>query len=313
MKIVKFCLKFRKLCVKIEKGDSMQSYKGYYKPDLTVSYRNFSYPNNDKRCISQQFKVQRKEYVFLIVLKGSIKARLENETFIVDSGHMVFVDTNAFFGFDYLENMEHEQIFIAASPTVLDYDYDDETYLRAMHFMPNKKRIINFNEKKFKLIKQNINMIYKCLERDFGLSHLLPQIFSMISALDIYYDELYPAKMVSSDSLPTTIMNYIEHNFTKNITYETICEKFFVSKPSVLKIVKFFKGMTLQQYVEKLRMEFALYPMSKGDIDFVKIASLCGYKNYSTFYKAFLKNFNATPKDYFKQNFEKRNYDLPFS
>lgn len=99
------------------------------------------------------------------------------------------------------------------------------------------------------------------------------------------------------------IKQYINKNFTKNLTLDEIADKVFFNKYYMCHIFKSETGMTVKEYIELLRFMYArkLYAQGKKMSD---ISALCGYSDYSLFYKNFTKySGGRSPKDFFKNTY----------
>ena len=109
-------------------------------------------------------------------------------------------------------------------------------------------------------INECVNSIIQCIEKDLGRPHILPRVRAIISQLDIYYDENFNTEKNTTDSLSVRIIHYINRHYRENITYDLICEKFFVSKPTVVKIMKVLEGLTTNSANEILKEVLYILP-----------------------------------------------------
>ena len=91
--------------------------------------------------------------------------------------------------------------------------------------------------------------------------------------------------------------------YLKNITAESVAESFFVSKWYVNNICKRFYNKSFRQTIIDMRMWYAYNLIAKHPTMTInKIAEMCGYNEYSAFYKAYLNYFGISPKEYNQKN-----------
>ena len=98
------------------------------------------------------------------------------------------------------------------------------------------------------------------------------------------------------------IKDYINRNFTRALSLDEIAENVFFNKYYMCHVFKEDTGLTIKEYIELLRFMYArkLYAQGKKITD---IAALCGYGDYSLFYKNFTKySGGLSPKEFFSLN-----------
>lgn len=96
------------------------------------------------------------------------------------------------------------------------------------------------------------------------------------------------------------IIAYIDENYTDPSLYaENIAQKFNVSRNTVYNAVKIKTGYSLNEYIEKLRMQKAKSLLiDNSDMTIADIARSCGYYTTNTFYKVFKKHHRMSPSSY---------------
>lgn len=262
---------------------------GYYKDDLKI-YINFIEQTKYK---PYSLKIHR--YRIFILLQGEADVFYNGETFRLKENQLIFTDHDISYGYSFVDEKSAKYLEIIIHPSVLKNTFDDEEFLRSLTKTPIDKRIIDLNNDNYISLRQNVNDIIKCIDHNFGRAHLLPRVYSMISELDLYFDEITgPKERVFQDNLPLTIIDYVNHNFTEKITYKTISEKFFVSKPTIIKIFKAFSGVTMHEYVKRLRLEAAVN-LINDNTNIVTAAKMSGFEYYSTFLRAYKEKYNKFP------------------
>lgn len=96
-------------------------------------------------------------------------------------------------------------------------------------------------------------------------------------------------------------IDYIELNFFKNITLEDIVRLSTLSKSEFCKRFREMTGYSFHQYLNILRIRKACERIKSGD-KITAIYSFCGYEDFSTFYRNFVKIMGVSPAQYRKSN-----------
>lgn len=95
-----------------------------------------------------------------------------------------------------------------------------------------------------------------------------------------------------TDSKPIQeIIKYINENFTEKITLNDLQSRFFISKSHLCHLFPDVTGLTVHQYITKKRLVFARDLIKSGRSKSVA-AEMAGFNNYSSFYRAYMSEFN---------------------
>jgi len=103
-------------------------------------------------------------------------------------------------------------------------------------------------------------------------------------------------------SLFERILDYLNYNYTKKITVENICKKFYCSRSYVAHTFKREMGKSLPEYINSLRIESAKNMLKNSNMSIVEIASATGFEDRSYFSKCFTKETGMSPKQWRQKN-----------
>ena len=98
------------------------------------------------------------------------------------------------------------------------------------------------------------------------------------------------------DSVEYKIIRYVNKHLCEKLTLDTVCERFYISKPQLCRIFKKATGTTMGQYITIKRLVTARKLINDGAKP-TSVYSECGFGDYSTFYRAYVKNFGEAPSD----------------
>ncbi len=90
------------------------------------------------------------------------------------------------------------------------------------------------------------------------------------------------------------IIRYVNRNLTGKLTLDSICEKYYISKSQLCRLFKKATGTTLWNYVTVKRLALARELLAGGEQP-THIYGRCGFSDYSTFYRAYVKAYGIAP------------------
>ncbi len=101
------------------------------------------------------------------------------------------------------------------------------------------------------------------------------------------------------------IYNFIEKNFRDNIMVADIASKLELSDSAFCRYFKKTTGNTFSNFLNEYRITYACKLIQQSNDSFRDIAFLCGYNNFSYFFRVFKKVVGSSPSVYKKslQNF----------
>lgn len=140
-------------------------------------------------------------------------------------------------------------------------------------------------------------------KRRLNKAHFISLLKMFTSEICIEFDKTHPNDVEKySNEYNLRIYDYICQNFNKSITTDTVAEKFFVSRWYVNNICHRFYCLPFKQMVTDMRMWYARgLIMRNPNIRLIEVSQLCGYKEYSAFFKAYQTYFKISPKDDYKK------------
>lgn len=285
---------------------------GFYKPQLTVQFISFEII---RKCICFSEKNQQAEnYDIVFIDTGKFSFICNGVSFELKPGDIFISRPFENYTIIGLDNKNTSKITHISFSQSLFNEYNSEN--RFLRPFTDKKRGFN---------------IYKSDEfEDFS-------VYNLINRLRIYYSKKLPleAFVLATGTLITEIgiifdkknsilspdfseeymlrvYDYITSNCFNDITAQEVMKKFSVSRWYVDKVTKKFYGFSFGRTIKDIRMWQAQKYMEKN-IELKEVATLCGFENYSGFFRAYKSFFGVSPSDdlkYYKTHsyFNSRNW-----
>lgn len=116
----------------------------------------------------------------------------------------------------------------------------------------------------------------------------------LLSEINMCSHEPFSPKLRERNHLITRCISYIDNNFKHNINTEIIAKEMNVSSSTLFQTFKKEMGISLHKYIVEKRLIYA-HRLIMENQKATNVYLECGYNDYSSFYKAYLKMFRHPP------------------
>ena len=128
------------------------------------------------------------------------------------------------------------------------------------------------------------------------------QISLYISDLILHINRLVheknePKNQPLNTSLYSNLVEYIEQHLDDDLTLERLAEEFYVSKYHIAHVFKENVGLSIHQYITKKRLALCQEAI-RAKMNITEVYHTYGFGDYSSFYRAFKKEYGISPKDF---------------
>lgn len=271
--------------------------KGFYQPDLKVEYHECI----EMTIISEYSKPNKGYYRMLYIASGKYEIIANGEKFFAEKGALIISKPT--------ESFITRRLTVNAVLLKIDFhrslveNYTDYNALKFFHTLPCG---YTFYPASFEsgVCYDVLNSLVKSVIESHNRFYVMTRVLSVLSELNLYYDDIKKEDKFDKSNIAVTILEYVKSNFTMNITYKSLRDKFFVCDSTINKIFKSSSGMTFKETLNDYRLKYANDMMhnENTELNLSKIAELSGYKTYSTFYREYTKKFGITPNEVYTKN-----------
>ncbi|MBQ2287027.1 MAG: AraC family transcriptional regulator [Clostridia bacterium] len=122
------------------------------------------------------------------------------------------------------------------------------------------------------------------------VTNLLPLLNEIAYAFETKKDD------ETDTSLDFKIVSYINSHLTENLSLDSVCSEFHISKPQLCRIFKSATGSTVWDYVTVKRLVYARELLKSG-VSATSACTGCGFNDYSVFYRAYKRKYGVSPSD----------------
>lgn len=99
-----------------------------------------------------------------------------------------------------------------------------------------------------------------------------------------------------ASSVAEQVAAFLASNFQRSVSVQELADKYHYSAEYLSGVFKKRYGVSIRKYEERLRISHAKGLIWQGNLTMAEIATACGYKEYSTFYRAFLAHTQLSPQ-----------------
>lgn len=247
-------------------------------------------------------------YELYYSVSGGKQFLIDNQLYPIEPGDAFFINQFESHCLTSVDSAAHERILIHISPdylksisteaTDLDKCFRDHSqkYSHRIHLLPEEQKRFLFY---IDTLKESCNFGADIMER------------SSFSLLMVYMTKRYLKYMqyhgVARTSPPDQadghsvqvhgIISYINQHLGEPVSLEQIAGQFHLSPSYVCRVFKAATGTTINQYVTSKRLVHAKQLLIEG-YSAADAAELCGFGDYSNFFRAFTKATNISPQKY---------------
>jgi AraC-like DNA-binding protein len=238
----------------------------------------------------------------IIFISGNINYSIEGKNYSLKPYDIVLVNAGEIHKPTVLDNSDYERIIIYVSTQFLntykEIDYNlNYCFERAKKEHSNVLRIHSLDKSKLYQVCQE-------LEHSFTDSAFAKELYQKILFLEfmiqlnrtVISNHINYLDFVNGNPKLLPIIDYINEHLTEEITIDTLSENFYLSRYYLMHFFKEETGYTIGNYITEKRLLLAKSLVQNG----YAITDACfqsGFKNYSTFSRAFKKAFNTIPKN----------------
>lgn len=248
-------------------------------------------------------------YEFYFLIDGNVSISIEGKTHELSANDMIIIPPNILHHVhNYDKNIPYQRFVFWISK---DYHQkikeisEDYTYITDL--VKNKKKyIFHINKISFNaLIAKMIRLLEESHSSRFGKNTMFDLcIKDLILSINRTIHEADNAKLYKENNdLYNNILQYIESNLDTELSLDKLADAFFMSKYHISHLFKNNLGISIHKYIIKKRLEMCKNSLLKNE-SISKLYKEFGFRDYTSFFRAFKKEFGLSPKEY-KEKYKK--------
>lgn len=260
--------------------------------------RDISLSKVDSHCHSY--------YEFYFFISGNVTYTVESNRFSLHPGDILLIDPGQHH-FAVIDDFSsaYERYVLWLTPEFLEKLSSESTNLLLpfstinftgshLHLTPDI-RLIMTNLLQMLLIQAN-SQEYGA---DLLINAYITELLIYIAKIKLYQQPIYFEKDFNNNDLILHALNYITDHIHEDIRIEDITTYLFISKSHLARLFSSCMGISAHQYIIKKKLYLAKQELlSSSSVE--DICTSYAFGNYSSFFRAFKKEFGMSPRDFLK-------------
>lgn len=242
-------------------------------------------------------------YEFYVFMEGSVSMSIEGKAYHLKPGDMLLIPPGIrHHAFNVEENVPYQRFVFWISQ---DYCHRlkevSEDYVYLMKHVQSKKQFLyHYDPVGFNALQAKIFRLIEEIHADrFGKAAKIELCVNelMLHLNRTVYEMEHPTTRKEADALYDNIIQYIESHLDADLSLDELSKTFYVSKFHISHIFKENFGISIHQYITKKRLSMCRDAILSND-NITKVYLMFGFKDYTSFFRAFKKEYGISPKEY---------------
>ena len=249
-----------------------------------------------------------KYFEFYFFLGGDVSITIKKQKYTLEKGDMILLPPGVKHYITIHDpDIAYQRFVFWITPefaSELQKLSEDYVYL-LKHSKENNQYIYHFDTITFNTIQSKLFLIsdeihFEHFGKAVKLSLAVKDLILHLSR--VVYEMVNPQITTGQLSLFEKVLDYINEHLEEDLSLERLAKIFFASKYHIAHLFKEKYGLPVHQYVIKKRLALCKDALLNNE-EITEICLLCGFSDYSSFYRAFKKEYGLSPKQYKSQNF----------
>lgn len=265
--------------------------------------RDFELYYYEDRTLSKVDQHSHDYYEFYFFLEGDVQMQIGNTVYPFQSGDIMLIPP----GIPHRPIIRSQNIPYRRFVFWISQEYCSHlitvsrAYAYIMHYVDLHQTYlfhtdrVTFNGVQSKLLLLLEEMRSDHFGRDAKITLCVEDLVLHINRL--VYEQNTPQKSASEHSLYRLLLEYIEEHIEEDLSLEKLASEFYVSKYHIAHIFKDNTGLSIHQYITKKRLGLCREAIL-GKMNITEAYQMFGFGDYSSFYRAFKKEYGISPKDF---------------
>lgn len=274
---------------------------------IIYEYRNtgiYFHHSRDEKPIPESFEMHAHEMMEIFCfISGNAQFLVEGNAYRLNSGDIMIMRPAEAHRMQILPDVPYERVAIHFSSSYIDRICPGSSERLAAFYdrrlgESNLYRPEDFRSPHIKSCLMSI--AENCPSLNDPERYLAVNLISVLEEIDIAFGGKRPDGMPNDQTgtateLSRRLVDYINRNLYGELSVKRLSEMFFISPAQLNRIFRGSTGSSVWEYILVKRLLEARRRIKAGE-PASKVCYLCGFGDYSAFYRAYRSKFGASPK-----------------
>ena len=268
--------------------------KGY----LNSEFRLFHLTDQETKEVDYHYHDFDKITIFI---RGKVNYMIEGRSYDLKPYDIVLVKQGDIHRLTVDNSCPYERIIVYISPNFMNA-YQTDNYDLSYCFQKAAKRTFQCSAYPIFRKKLSVSCSISQLEHSFTDGGYASELYRQVMFLEFMIHLNRAVRKNRLEYIDTDNCNercspsldYVGEHLCENLSIDLIADQFYISKYYMMRLFKQETGYTLGQYISQKRLLLAKELLSTGAPG-TQVCYDCGFKDYSTFSRAYKQLFGVTP------------------
>lgn len=267
---------------------------------LTSSFKIFHLKDSSQREFHDHYHDFHK---ILILINGDITYCIEGRSYDLKPNDIVLVNAGEVHKPVLRSSRDYERIIIYLSPEFLN-EYQEDSNDLGLCFRRaylEQSHVLRLHSSRTGKLGSSILELDRSLEDHDYASELYQKVLFLEFMIRLNRAALHNTLTFIEESTPNekilSILSYLNEHLTEDISIDTLSTCFYISRYYLMHTFKEQTGYTIGSYVSAKRLMLAKDLIAEGR-PITEVCYACGFKNYTTFSRAYKKSFGESPREF---------------
>lgn len=243
-----------------------------------------------------------REYELYYLFSGQRNYFIKDDVYQVQSGDLVFIESNAVHKTSDSGAPNHERIVLYFAPSYFDDLPAEERDLLLSPFLQEFPLLRLNLQEQLQLEALFHTLLTELNEQQPGfrlrISHIASELLLYTARSFLKLESLPKQESSSVQRKISDVVRYINLHFGEPLELEELSRHFFISKSYLSRMFKQVTGFGFAEYVNLTRVKEAERLLRETDHSITHVSELAGFDNFSHFGKMFKRLTGLTPRAY---------------
>lgn len=235
------------------------------------------------------------DYEILLFLEGDAKYIVEDKSYTLEPGDLIIIRKHEFHRIYHNSPSAYRRVVLMVSPSFFQ-ENDCTGYESQFLNVPlgTGHKIAADTVRSGGLYDAFIR--YKKYSENYSIPPQAPILKAAITEILYLISQIshFSSSDVSTAPIKSVIL-YLNNNYDTDVTLDSLQKNFFISKYYLCREFRKATGLTIHEYIRRKRLTKVRELCSQG-CRISSAAMEAGFHDYSSFYRAYLKEYGAPPR-----------------
>jgi YesN/AraC family two-component response regulator len=267
---------------------------------LSKDFEIYYYNDNQFSSVSDH---SHDYYEFYVFMEGNVSMYIGGRSYHLKHGDILLIPPGIkHHAFNIEENLPCQRfVFWISQEYCQKLHAQSKDYVYLIQQAASAGRyIFHFSDLAFNSVySKYLHLVEEAHNNRFGRDAMLElSVQDLILSMNrVIYEQDNPRRNEENSDLLNDLSLYIDSHLDEDLSLDVLANQFFLSKYYISHYFKNSLGVSVHQYITKKRHDACSKALITG-ADITETFSDYGFSDYSSFYRAFKKQFGISPKEY---------------